>query len=129
MGRTSFHGSRDKEVYLYPFPRFLQGMDTQTVADGRKQEGFILLLGKPPHNFQRHLLRRDDRVAKNSLKMSALLKARFSRTGSWPSSLVRTQPAVFLRLRSITCYAIPKHMSICRRSSTAHSQVERSLWT
>ena len=36
MGCTSFYGSREKGVYLYPFPRFLQGKDPQTIANGRK---------------------------------------------------------------------------------------------
>ena len=49
MGYTSSARNRDKEVHAYACRTILQRSDTQAVTDGRKQEGFILSLGKLPH--------------------------------------------------------------------------------
>ena len=49
MDRTYFHRTREKELQLQTFPRFLQRTDPSAVADGRKQEGSILLFSKRFH--------------------------------------------------------------------------------
>jgi hypothetical protein len=41
--------NREKEIRHGPFPTVLQRTDPSAAADGRKQEGFILLFGKRPH--------------------------------------------------------------------------------
>jgi hypothetical protein len=51
MDRTYFHRSREKELQLQTFPRFLQRTNLSAVADGRKQEGLILLFGNLPHRI------------------------------------------------------------------------------
>ena len=69
-----------------------------------------------------------DRAARISLKMSVRLTARLHRTGSWPSSPVRTQPAAFSQLCSIISYAILECMNVCSQRSTPRSPVEKNLW-
>ena len=54
----------------------------------------------------------DDRAARISLKMSVRLTARLHRTGSWPSSPDRTQPAAFSPLCSIISYATLECMNV-----------------
>ena len=48
MGFSLSHCNCEKELHTYAFPTFLQRSDSRAVADGRKEEGFILLLGKLP---------------------------------------------------------------------------------
>ena|SRR6266702_8679957 len=67
------------------------------------------------------LLERDDRVARNCPKVSAHLPPTLRMTGSWPSSLARTQQPVFSHLCSTTSYEIRGHTSACKQKSTAPS--------
>jgi hypothetical protein len=82
--RAPSHRNYGKEIPTCAFPRFLQRTGPRAVTDGRKQKGFVLSLGKlwHPRSLRLHLTERDDRVARNSLKVSAHLLPRLRRRGS-----------------------------------------------
>ena len=51
MGYSRPHCNLEKELHNCAFPKLLQRSDPGAVADGSKEEGFILLLGKLPRRF------------------------------------------------------------------------------
>ena len=51
MGCSISQCRREKELHTCAIRNFLQRSDPRAVADGRKEEGFILLLGKLPHRI------------------------------------------------------------------------------
>ena len=53
MDRTyrNINRENEEELQLQTCPGFLRRTDPSAVADGRKQEGFILLFGKLPHRI------------------------------------------------------------------------------
>jgi hypothetical protein len=47
LRRTSSHRNYGQEIPTCAFPNILQGTGPQEITDGRKQKGFIPLLGTP----------------------------------------------------------------------------------